>query len=157
MLESFAQTEMKAERAKGNMSIVYAIEQRENFHSMGLGWSERGRPSRSMDTADLDQSVKDDLIKDFETFVEPGRADWYIERGIPYYHGYPFRGPPGTGKSSTAFALVCPRIKRLYTLNLKGVRNETQLRQLFGAPRKGDVLLLKRSIQLASAERRSRS
>lgn len=142
VLADFMQDVMERKRAKGNTTTVYAIEQNEGFGAMDLIWSGRARPSRLMDTIDLDQSVKADLIKDFETFVGPDRGDWYTERGIPYYRDYLFQGPPGTGKSSTAFALACLRHNCLYTLSLKEISNEIQLRQLFRVPRKGDILLL---------------
>lgn len=46
------------------------------------------------------------------------------------------------GEWSTAFTLVCLRDKCLYTLSLKQVHSQLELRQMFGAPCKGDILLL---------------
>ncbi|KAF3034956.1 hypothetical protein E8E11_005005, partial [Didymella keratinophila] len=142
VLEKFVQSVLRAKRAKTKTNTVFDVEGVTGFGPSRLECRRRAVPSRSMETIDLAQGMKDEMIQDFETFVDANRADWYMEQGIPYYRGYLFYGPPETGKSSTAFALVCLRDKCLYTLSLKEVHSQTELRQLFGAPCKGDVLLL---------------
>lgn len=143
VLETFVQTVEKAKRIEDNTATVFSV----NSKSTDVGkpysvWISRSRPSRPMETINLDKKMKSELVGDFETFIGPGRAKWYLDKGIPYYRGYLFTGPAGTGKSSTAFALACLQDKSLYTLSLKEVCNEGQLRYLFSVPRKGDVLLL---------------
>ena len=64
------------------------------------------RPSRPIDTVVLDQTQKDDLIRDINEYLRPATARWYANRGIPYRRGYLFHGDPGTGKSSLAWAIA---------------------------------------------------
>jgi mitochondrial chaperone BCS1 len=64
------------------------------------------RPSRSIDTVVLDESLKHDTLQDVGNFWSPGAPEWYSAHGIAYRRGYHFWGPPGTGKSSLAFAIA---------------------------------------------------
>lgn len=66
-----------------------------------------------------------------------------------------FHGPPGTGKSSTAFALATHLKKESYTLNLNGVRDEAHSRNLFRQPSSGDMILVE-DIDCANIEREDR-
>jgi mitochondrial chaperone BCS1 len=43
---------------------------------------------------------------------------WYTDRGLPYRRGYLLFGPPGSGKSSLAFALASELGMDLFVLNL---------------------------------------
>jgi chaperone BCS1 len=64
------------------------------------------RPSRPIDTVILPDSLKSELLSDLNTFWGSSNRSQYANRGIPYRRGYLFTGPPGTGKSSCAFALA---------------------------------------------------
>jgi len=64
------------------------------------------RPSRPMDTVVLDHRQKDRVLGDINEYLHPATPRWYANRGIPYRRGYLFAGPPGTGKSSLAWAIA---------------------------------------------------
>lgn len=64
------------------------------------------RPSRPMDTVILDHGQKDRVLADINEYLHPATPRWYANRGIPYRRGYLFAGPPGTGKSSLAWAIA---------------------------------------------------
>ena len=64
------------------------------------------RPSRPMDTVVLDHGQKDRILNDINEYLHPATPRWYANRGIPYRRGYLFAGPPGTGKSSLAWAIA---------------------------------------------------
>ncbi|KAL8673219.1 MAG: hypothetical protein Q9168_002371 [Polycauliona sp. 1 TL-2023] len=64
------------------------------------------RPSRPIDTVVLDHEQKSQLLTDINEYLQPKTAIWYANRGIPYRRGYLLAGPPGTGKSSLAWAIA---------------------------------------------------
>jgi len=64
------------------------------------------RPSRPMHTVVLDHRQKDRILSDINEYLDPATPRWYANRGIPYRRGYLFAGPPGTGKSSLAWAIA---------------------------------------------------
>jgi mitochondrial chaperone BCS1 len=64
------------------------------------------RPSRSIDTIVLEEALKQSILSDISNFWSLGAAEWYSGHGIAYRRGYHFWGPPGTGKSSLAFAVA---------------------------------------------------
>ncbi|KAF2256167.1 P-loop containing nucleoside triphosphate hydrolase protein [Trematosphaeria pertusa] len=112
------------------------------FGGYGTGWKSRAKPTRDLCTIDLDEKTKADLISDIEHFWKEGRAQWYGDRGIPYRRGILMFGPPGTGKSSTCFAIAGKFAGALYSASMNEISDETQLKKLFSAPEKGDILLL---------------
>lgn len=64
------------------------------------------RPSRPMETVVLDHAQKERILTDINEYLHPSTPRWYANRGIPYRRGYLFAGPPGTGKSSLAWAIA---------------------------------------------------
>ncbi|KAI4141015.1 MAG: hypothetical protein L6R39_005545 [Caloplaca ligustica] len=64
------------------------------------------RPSRPIETVVLEHEQKDRLLADINEYLHPKTAVWYANRGIPYRRGYLLAGPPGTGKSSLAWAIA---------------------------------------------------
>ena len=64
------------------------------------------RPSRPMHTIILNGDLKERVLLDINEYLHPATKFWYANRGIPYRRGYLLHGPPGTGKSSLAWAIA---------------------------------------------------
>lgn len=94
-----------------------------------------------LDTVHLDKSIKDELIADIETYLQPETRKFYTERGIPYRRGYLLHGPPGTGKTSISIALAWHFKVDLYMVHLPTLYGDNTLQILF-------MLLPPRSIVL---------
>lgn len=104
------------------------------------GWNNIGqRTKRELETVVLEKNEKEKLIKDLEWFLN--NKDWYTERGVPYRRGYLFHGPPGTGKSSLAFALACYFNKNLYIMNINNVSDDN-LQQAFTEIQNNSIILI---------------
>jgi chaperone BCS1 len=71
---------------------------------------------RSLDSVVLDAGVAQKLHDDIHEFFV--RRDWYARMGIPWRRGYLLHGPPGTGKTSVAYALAGELRLKLCTLSL---------------------------------------
>lgn len=101
------------------------------------------RPSRPMDTVVLDSVQKRGLLSDINEYLHPSTPRWYANRGIPYRRGYLFAGPPGTGKSSLAWAVAGVFGLDIYCISLvEPTLTEEDLGILFtNLPRRCVVLL----------------
>jgi chaperone BCS1 len=110
--------------------------------SLSDDWREVRRAPRPMSTINLEEAVKESLIKDIQQYIAPDRHEFYRLRGIPYRRGFLFHGPPGTGKTSTSVAIAGMLKGELYIVSMNEIRDEHHLKWVFNSPRKGDVLLL---------------
>lgn len=101
------------------------------------------RPSRPLDTVVLGKVQKESLLADINEYLHPSSPRWYANRGIPYRRGYLFAGPPGTGKSSLAWAVAGVFGLEIYCISLvEPTLTEEDLGILFAnLPRRCVVLL----------------
>lgn len=87
-------------------------------------WSYTLKHPRSLATVFLPEAAKG-LTQDMRTFLS--KTSWYSSLGIPYRRGYLFYGPPGSGKTSCAFALACQFNLSVYVLNLATIGTDQGL------------------------------
>ncbi|KAF2732416.1 P-loop containing nucleoside triphosphate hydrolase protein [Polyplosphaeria fusca] len=83
-------------------------------------WHTVTKSVRKLDTVDMEEHVKMDLIRDAEDYYKAETKKFYAECGIPYRRGFLFHGPPGTGKSSFSAALAGHLNCDIYMINLSG-------------------------------------
>lgn len=121
--------EFKLKNLTGTTTVYFAGSG-DPYH--GGGWQSVSKAVRKLDTIDMDENVKSDLIKDAEYYyseksyvhsiivavkcyllkveyiADPQlcRRQFFADCGIPYRRGFLFHGPPGTGKSSFSAALA---------------------------------------------------
>ncbi|KAJ7487383.1 P-loop containing nucleoside triphosphate hydrolase protein [Mycena galericulata] len=71
---------------------------------------------RPLSSIILPPGLLDSLVQDAQEFLKS--EDWYIGAGIPHRRGYLLHGPPGTGKTSTIYALAGALNLEIYSLSL---------------------------------------
>ncbi|KAJ7702811.1 P-loop containing nucleoside triphosphate hydrolase protein [Mycena rosella] len=96
-------------------NVVIHIADSQNY---GLGhWnSVKHKVRRPLSSIILKDGVVDALVSDAQEFLKS--EDWYVEAGIPHRRGYLLHGPPGTGKTSTIYALAGALNLEIYSLSL---------------------------------------
>lgn len=101
------------------------------------------RHRRPLKTVILDQQQKDMIVEDIRNFITRSGALWYQEKGLPLRLGYLFSGPPGTGKSSLAFAMASNFGLPVYMINLSspGMSDDDVATLFASVPRHCIVLL----------------
>lgn len=99
--------------------------------------------NRPIETVELDDQVKENLVKDMEEYLKPETKEYYAVNGIPYRRGYLFHGPPGTGKSSFCRAIAGHFRLELYMLSLasRSIDEAILIRMFEALPTKCVVLL----------------
>jgi chaperone BCS1 len=128
--------------SKQSMTTIYTTQQEQ--YGRRLEWREGNvRPIRPLNTVDLAEDIKQDILKDVERYLHPSTRLFYARRGIPYRRGYLLYGPPGTGKTSFSLALAGKFELDLYMVSLASkTLDDTGLTTLFNVlPPKCIVLL----------------
>ncbi|KAF2794707.1 P-loop containing nucleoside triphosphate hydrolase protein [Melanomma pulvis-pyrius CBS 109.77] len=106
-------------------------------------WQSVTKAVRKLDTIDIDEEIKSDLIKDAYFYYSAEARRFYHDCGIPYRRGYLFHGPPGTGKTSFSAALAGRLNCDLYMINLAtGDVSDKKLHRLFLALPKKCVVVI---------------
>lgn len=120
---------------------VYSTNQKTDYQ--GQTWYPIVKSKRKLDTIDMEDQLKLELVKDAEYYYSEESKKFYADCGIPYRRGYLFYGPPGTGKTSFSAALAGHLGCDLYLINLAaGDVSDGSLNRLFQSlPRKCIVVI----------------
>lgn len=142
-----------AEEAKQMMTAVHVKGDKYRYPD---SWGQTVmRPARSLETINMDEDSKRDIIKDVDAYMHPSARHFYGSRGIPFRRGYLFHGPPGTGKTSFSLALAGHCKLDLYMLSLaNGSLEEDDLNRMFALLPPRCVVLLE-DIDSAGIKRES--
>ncbi|KAI4616869.1 hypothetical protein J4E83_006451 [Alternaria metachromatica] len=132
--------EFRLNNLTGTTTVYFAGDRTDPY---GNGWQSVSKAIRKLDTIDMDETTKFDIVRDAEYYYSEESRSFFADCGIPYRRGYLFHGPPGTGKSSFSAALAGHLGCDIYHINLStGSINDGTLHRLFlGLPRKCVVVL----------------
>ncbi|WQF84234.1 Putative AAA+ ATPase domain, ATPase, AAA-type, core [Colletotrichum destructivum] len=101
------------------------------FEHHNNGWKRTiTRDIRPINTVVMNEELKNMLLGDIRSFLDPEARAWYANRGIPYRRGYLLYGCPGTGKSSLSMSIAGYFGLDIYVLSLAGI-NDGRLSALF--------------------------
>jgi chaperone BCS1 len=95
---------------------------------------------RPLSTVFIPNEQKTRIISDVEKFLDS--KELYKNRGIPFKRGYLFKGPPGTGKTTLAFAIASYLNKPLFIINLNTAGGDTGIQAAFNAIDTGAVVVI---------------
>ncbi|OHE90265.1 mitochondrial chaperone bcs1, partial [Colletotrichum orchidophilum] len=112
------------------------------FEHHNNGWKRiMTREIRPIETVIMKEELKQTLIDDISTFLDPNARSWYVSRGQPYRRGYLLYGRPGTGKSSFSMSIAGCFGLDIYVVSLAGI-DDMRLSALFAdLPQRCVVLL----------------
>ncbi|KAH7868898.1 P-loop containing nucleoside triphosphate hydrolase protein [Lentinula edodes] len=97
--------------------VIIHLADNDMLHLHHTTWgSVKRQLRRPFNSVILQEGVLDSLRQDAKEFMET--ESWYTERGIPHRRGYLLYGPPGSGKSSTIYALAGELGMEIYSLSL---------------------------------------
>ncbi|OAK96026.1 P-loop containing nucleoside triphosphate hydrolase protein [Phaeosphaeriaceae sp. SRC1lsM3a] len=140
-LQNFADLchEFKLKNLTGTTTVYFAGSPAQYVN----GWQSVSKAIRRLDTIDMDEDVKADIIRDADYYYSEQSRQFFADCGIPYRRGYLFHGPPGSGKSSFSAALAGHLRCDIYHVNLASSEiNDSSLHHLFlSLPRKCVVVI----------------
>ncbi|KAF2872718.1 hypothetical protein BDV95DRAFT_570467 [Massariosphaeria phaeospora] len=129
-------------QTKLDTTTVYFSGSREDGFG-GNAWHSVEKAIRKLDTVDMSEDIKQDLIQDAEYYYSNESKQFFADCGIPYRRGYLFYGPPGTGKTSFSAALAGHLNCDVYMINLAtGEMSDGKLHRLFLALPKKCVVVI---------------
>ncbi|KAJ6505739.1 P-loop containing nucleoside triphosphate hydrolase protein [Mycena vitilis] len=96
--------------------VVIHVTDTRRFNPNQVWNSVKHKIRRPLSSIILPQGSLDSLVHDAQEFLQS--EDWYLGAGIPHRRGYLLHGPPGTGKTSTIYALAGALNLEIYSLSL---------------------------------------
>ncbi|KAJ7770303.1 P-loop containing nucleoside triphosphate hydrolase protein [Mycena maculata] len=98
-------------------NVVIHLADAHHFGAGGQTWTTvKHKIRRPLSSIILPDGVVDSIMTDAQEFLST--ENWYIEAGIPHRRGYLLHGPPGSGKTSTIYALAGALNLEIYSLSL---------------------------------------
>ncbi|CAN1122034.1 AAA-ATPase At1g43910 [Linum perenne] len=88
----------------------------------------------------MDPDRKQEIIHDLDLFVQG--KEFYKSVGRAWKRGYLLYGPPGTGKSTMVAAIANYLKFHIYDLQLQGIQNDSELRQILTSTKNRSILLI---------------
>lgn len=129
---------VKAQRAAAQLDIMW----KSTMHTWADGaWKERHMHiQKRFDHVAMRATDKAALRADLDAFLA-GEAV-YTRMGLCWNRGYLLHGPPGCGKSSCISAIACTYHMPIYSVNLREVATDVQLRAMFASMPSGVLAVL---------------
>ncbi|KAI3615012.1 mitochondrial chaperone bcs1 [Moniliophthora roreri] len=111
-------------------------------YNPGFTWTNvKRKVRRPLSSIILQEGVIQSLVQDAQEFLDT--EDWYVQRGIPHRRGYLLHGPPGSGKSSTIYALAGELGLEIYSLSLaSGFVDDSFLQRAASSVPKRSIFLI---------------